>query len=321
MMKTFIVIALSFFAFHNANAKKDCTIAMAVQVAEGTPADIVKTLEQKVREAVDRSEMEGSQKVAYFTITAKLQETSKEVMAGNRPIIAVSADLQLTVNNAYTGEGFAATTITISGAGRTENRAYFAALASVKGDNQQMQKFLNEAREKIENYYNKQMAKIIDQANMYVAKQDFEQAMFILASVPTCSKSYDKAKKAMLDIFQKYLDHDCSQKLLKAQTVWNATQDKEGAILAGAYLAAINPASICMDEVEKLSKKIKERVGEEWEFDKEKQRDAMEKEELRIKAIQTIGKAFGENQKGDTIVTTPSEDNKGNANDDSSQQN
>lgn len=105
----------------------------------------------------------------------------------------------------------------------------------------------------------------------------------------------------MLDIYQEYVDYDCAVKVNKARAIWNASQDKDGAALAGAYLASIDPASSCWDEALALAEQIRMRIGDDWEFAKELQRDAVALEKARIEAIRAIGIAYGQNQKALTV--------------------
>lgn len=76
---------------------------------------------------------------------------------------------------------------------------------------------------------------------------------------------------------------------------------KEGAALAGAYLASIDPSSSYRDEALALAEQIRKRIGDDWEFAKEQQRDAVALEKARIEAIRAIGVAYGENQKALTV--------------------
>ena len=102
--------------------------------------------------------------------------------------------------------------------------------------------------------------------------------------------------KALSDTFIAFLDFDSTVKLTKARNIWNASQDKEGALLAGAYLSAILPSSSAYQDALKLEKAIRERIGEEWEFYKELQRSSTELDKERIEAARAIGIAYAKNQ-------------------------
>ena len=108
-------------------------------------------------------------------------------------------------------------------------------------------------------------------------------------------------ERCMLDIYQQYVDYDCAVKVNKARAVWSASQDRSGAVLAGAYLVSIDPASSCWDEALSLAEAIRLRIGDDWEFSKELMRGSVMLEKARIEAIRAIGVAYGENQKALTV--------------------
>lgn len=285
-------------------AQNDCIIPMMVFVpeqAEEIPATAQNTLESKLRQMVTQNGMEGGAKFSNFCIVANTTEGSKEIINGMRPLATLTVDLELFVGNNYTGEKFASTSVTLNGAGRNEAKAYSAAFASVGNNNDQIQKFLKEAKRKVNEYYETQVPNIITQAKGFAARREFEEALCLLTSVPTCCSKYDLVEKCMLEIYQEYVDYDCAVKVNKARAIWNASQDKDGAALAGAYLASIDPASSCREDALALAEQIRQRIGDDWEFAKELQRDAVELEKAWIEAIRAIGVAYGENQKALTV--------------------
>lgn len=285
-------------------AQGDCVIPMMVLVpeqAEGIPSTAQATLETRLRQMVTQGGMEGGAKFANFCVVANTVEASKEQVSGLRPVVALTIELDLFVGNNYTGEKFASTTITLNGAGRSEAKAYSAAFGSINSGNAQMQAFLKEAKKKVYEYYEAQMADIILQAKKFAALHEYEEALCLLASVPTCCSRYADVEQCLLSVFQAYIDYDCATKVAKARAIWNATQNEEGAALAGAYLMAMDPSSSCWDDALTLAETIRQRIGDEWEFAKELQRDAVQLERARIEAMRAIGVAYGENQKAKTI--------------------
>ena len=265
-------------------------------------------LTSKIRQAVTQNGMAGGARYSNFCIVANLVEISKNVTSGLRPLLTVTAGLELYIANTGTGEQFSSTSVNLSGAGKNEKMAYMAAISSLNASNTALQSFMKSAKKEIVAYYNAQTNNIIRQAKSLSAKQDFEQAMFLLSSIPTCINNYDAVEDAILSTFQTFVDQDCKSKINKARQVWNASQDREGARIAGAYLAAINPAAQCADEAAELADEIHERIGEEWEwakdmkeFGKEMARSEVELEKMRIEAVRAIGEAYAENQQPNVV--------------------
>lgn len=286
------------------NAQTECTIPLVVLVAE-QPEQLsdnsTQLLESKLRTAVTKNGMEGGVRFANFSLVARVMDGSKEVLKGKRPLVAQTFDIELFVGNNHTGEKFASTTITAGGSGVNEAKAFKAAMAKMDASNKDLQKFLADAKRKITLYYDNEADAIVKQAQSLALRNEFEEALCLLVSVPTCSGGYAKVEQAMLDVWQQYVDYDCSVKIAKARAVWNAAQNAEAAALAGAYLASIDPSSACRGEALELADEIKARIGDEWELYKEITRESVALEKNRIEAIRAIGVAYGNNQKSQTI--------------------
>ena len=304
MKKCLFIIALFASAAMGVKAQSDCIVPIMVlvpkQVDSLAPMAQAK-LDTKLRQIITRNGMEGGASFSNFSIVANLTEGSKEVINGLRPLVTVTTDLELFIANNYTDEKFASTTITLNGAGRNESKAYGAAFGSITTGNAQIQKFLKDTRLKINQYYETQIPNIIAQAQGFAIRREYEEALCLLTSVPTCCSRYAEVEQCMLEIYQQYVDYDCAVKVNKARAIWNASQDKEGASLAGAYLASIDPASSCWNDALALAETIRTRIGDDWEFSKELMRDSVMLEKAKIEAIRAIGVAFGQNQKALTV--------------------
>ena len=286
------------------NAQNDCVIPMMVLVPQQVDAlspMAQSKLESRLRQIVTQNGMDGGVQFANFCVVANLTEGSKEVVGGLRPLVTLTCELELYVGNNYTGDKFASTSIVLNGAGNNESKAYTAAFGSISTSNAQIQKFLKEAKRKVSEYYETQVPNILRQAKGFSIRREYEEALCLLTSVPTCCGRYADVEQCMLEIYQQYVDYDCAVKVNKGRAIWNATQNKEGAILAGAYLASIDPASSCWSDALSLAETIRARIGDDWEFSKELMRDAVMLEKNKIEAIRAIGVAFGQNQKAITV--------------------
>ena len=311
MKKIFMTgLFLALSSLHMA-AQDQCSFPMMIVVPEQSDelsAQVQSLLEAKLRQVVTQNGMGGGAKFAQFCVKGTLHKTSQEAIAGMEAMVAVMLDLELSVSNTKTGEKFSSTAISLKGAGRSERLAYRAAVATVNANNVQLQQFMKGAKQKITQYYEKDTPNIIRRARTLKTQQKFEEALYLLSAIPACGSNYDDVELAILDVFQSWVDTDCAAKIGKARAIWNAGQDREAAKLAGAYLAAINPASSCSAEAFALADEIRERIGEEWEwakdlkeFGKEMARSQVELEKMRIEAARAIGEAYGNNQQAVNI--------------------
>jgi hypothetical protein len=312
MKKQILTWALLVLSSLGICAQDQCEFPLTIVVPEQTVelSPMAQTqLTSKIRQAVTQNGMAGGARYSNFCIVANLVETSKQATSGLRPLITVTTGLELYVANTRTGDKFSSTSITLSGAGKNEKMAYMAAISSLNPQNTALQSFMKSTKKKIVAFYDAQTNNIIRQAKSLSTKQDFEQALYLLTSIPTCINNYNAVEAAILSTFQTFVNQDCTAKINKARQAWNASQDREGAKIAGAYLAAINPAAQCNDEAMELADEIRERIGEEWEwakdlkeFGKEMARSQVELEKMRIEAARAIGEAYAENQQQNITI-------------------
>lgn len=285
-------------------AQDDCVMPMMVLVPEQNEElspNTESSLETKLRQLVTQNGMDGGAKFSNFSLVANITENNKEIISGIRPLVTLSLNLELFVGNNFTGEKFVSTVISLSGSGRTVQRAYSAALSKINPQNKDLIAFLVNGKKKVIAYYDHQLTNIIRQAESFSTKREYEEALCLLSSVPMCCNKYDEVEKAMLAVWQEYVNYDCALKLAKARSVWNAGQNRESADIAGAYLATIDPASDCYADVIVLADDIYKRIGDEWDFYKELISGEVALEQARIEAMRAIGVAYGENQKANTI--------------------
>ena len=304
MKKLILALGLAVFSVMTMKAQDDCIIPMMVlvpQQVESLAPMAQSKLESRLRQIVTQNGMDGGAQFANFCVVANLTEGSKEVTSGLRPLVTLTCELELYVGNNYTGDKFASTSITLNGAGANDSKAYTTAFGSISTNNIQIQRFLKDAKRKLNEYYETQIPNILRQAKGFSIRREYEEALCLLTSVPTCCSRYAEVEQCMLEIYQQYVDYDCAVKVNKARAIWNASQDKEGAILAGAYLASIDPASSCWADALALAETIRTRIGDEWEFSKELMRDSVMLEKAKIEAIRAIGVAYGQNQKALTV--------------------
>ena len=149
MKKLIFTLAALFVSSIGLRAQNgDCVIPMMVLVPEQVDelAPMAQTkLETKIRQMVTQSGLEGGARFSNFAVVAKLSEDSKQVLAGARPLVTLTVELELYVGNNYTGEKFASTSVTLNGAGQNESKAYTAAFGSLNAKNPQLQKFMKDA--------------------------------------------------------------------------------------------------------------------------------------------------------------------------------
>jgi hypothetical protein len=135
-----------------------------------------------------------------------------------------------------------------------------------------------------------------------LAKQKkFDEALFLMQSIPSECNKYEQAIALGNEIYQQYVDYLCDRNLALARTAWASDQNAIGAAAAGEYLAQIYPEAKCYGDAMTLYKEIKGKVLDDWKFEMKKYQDGVNLEAARINAWKEVGVAYG---KGQQPVTT-----------------
>lgn len=302
-MKRYIAIICAIMAALVSRAQ--CEIPLMTQVLDPQNFDIpmssLNVLESRLSQALTMDGVVGGAPYSQFCVVAQVNPIQSEAISGLQKTYMVAFNLDLFVGSIATGEKFLSSSIRLKGAGTSTDRAYTTAFNSINVNNKQFQDFVKKAKQKIIAYYDSQLNSIISRAKALCVTQDYEEALCLLSSVPTCCNGYNQVETLLASTFQSFVNYDCAVKVNKARAIWNATQNERGAMLAGAYLAAINPSSACNSDALILAEQIRSRVGDDWEFYKELKRESVNIEKARIEAARAIGVAYGENQKANTI--------------------
>lgn len=131
--------------------------------------------------------------------------------------------------------------------------------------------------------------------------KDYEQALYISTSIPTCCVGYNEALKFTLNAYKAYIDNTAKTLLMKARSEWATSPDKDGARAALELLNQIDMDASCYGDAVALQNEIKNTVKENWNFEhREKYKDAIGLEKDRISAARAVGVAYGNNQKPTT---------------------
>ncbi|PJA07176.1 MAG: hypothetical protein COX70_07995 [Flavobacteriales bacterium CG_4_10_14_0_2_um_filter_32_8] len=295
-------VLLTSLSFAQGDTKKDenriMLTAWVPEQIESMPVTARKNLENKLTQLVVKNGLGGSPYNTRFIVSANITVATKDILPGPPPMHAMNLDVTLYIGDGFEGTVFSSTTISVKGVGTNETKAYMAGLKNINPNNPELQGFVEKGKQKIIQYYKDNCDLIIKKANSIADQSDYEQAIFMLASVPSaCEECYVKSMNAIKPIYKKKIDKDCKEKLQQATGIWNAAQDMAAAEQAGAMLASVDPDASCIAEVKALANKIAAKVKQiddrEWKYIVKDQQQESE----RIQAIRDIGVAYGNGPK------------------------
>lgn len=314
-MKKIILLLLSVIfllpAFAQNTGSKDEDAANLVlkpwvpEQIEGMPAPARKNLENKLSQILTKNGLGGNSIDGRFIITANVNILTKDITPTAPPMQAYTLDVTFYIGDGIDGTLFSSTSLTLKGVGDNAQKAYLAALRSIKTSDPSYQTFIEKGKEKIIDYYNRKCDFIIKEAETLAGLEKYEEAIAKLVAVPNvCRECYDKCMNAVEPIYQKYIDQQCALKLQEARAIWQAGQDLAAAKEASSLLTSISPKASCFPEVDKLNNQIGARVKaldqREWDNMQQQQKRAYELEKQSIKAIRDVGVAYGNHQQPTT---------------------
>lgn len=301
----FLSCSFGFFSQNGASKldDKDRVVIAAYVPKQITnmPEEARSLLTNKLNQIVSANGLGGSASSERFIMTANISLLTKDITPTAPPMHAYTIEVQLVIGDGIEGTKFSSISKTMKGVGETETKAYISALKNLKTSDPSYQEFINQGKKKIIDYYNAKCDFIIKEAQTLEAKQDYQQAIYKLTSVPqVCKECFDKCQALVGPIYKKYIDFECKKLITEANNIWATNQDYSGAERASEVLNKIDPNSSCYKDAVALSDKIAKRIKEidqrEWNFMLKQQQDAVDIEKATIKAARDIGVAYGENQ-------------------------
>ena len=279
---------------------QDCNIPMAVVVDKGfanvTP-ETASTLETQLQRLVTQSKLDVGWNNANFAITAKFDQLDRYIVGSAPTQIANVFGVTIYLVDVYNQKMFGSTYVEVRGVGTNDTKASMNAVRQLNAGNGKINTFLSGAKKKIINYYDSQLPSILKDAKTKAAMKNYEEALAMLAVIPTCCNGYDTAMKEALRIYVLYRDTYFLEQLNKARALWAANPTQEGSIPVVAILAGIDPDAKCYKEAMNLLSQVAKVVKTDVDFEvKKKYQDSVELEKLRIQAIAEIGKAYAANR-------------------------
>ena len=258
-------------------------------------------LKNRLDRIVTKNGLAGTSHNNRFILTAKVQKLSSIKVPSTPTIYNYEIEVTFIIGDAIEGIKFSTYSTNITGAGNTESSAEIAAIKKINESNPEYQKFIDEGKKRIIEYYNSKCDFYLKEAQTLTSKGEFEAAIATLFSIPdVCKDCYNKAMDAVGPIYKQQLDRQCKKDILEASNVWSTNQDYYGAEQASVFLSKIDPNSSCYSEAKELNDKIAKRIKEidqrDWAFQLKQQQDDVDIRKAEIKSARDIGVAYGENQ-------------------------
>ncbi|MEI8111338.1 MAG: hypothetical protein WCH59_10140 [Chitinophagia bacterium] len=247
------------------------------------PSEAKAILENKLSTIATQYAMGSSSYKPRFVITANVGLFTKDVVAGPPAMIAQTMNITLYIGDGIENLAFTSINMTVKGVGTNENKAFIDGFKNIPTKNAQLEKFMQDGKQKIIDYYITKCAIIEEKASSLAAQSKYDEAIYELASIPdVCKDCYTRSRKKMAIFFKQKIDAECNQKLTRAKGEWASNQSSSGARSAGNILLSIHPAAACMPQVNEMLKNMSEKIAADeraaWELKVKQYNDQVARE-------------------------------------------
>ncbi len=292
------------FALCQKAVAQECEIGIDVAVMEQDES-IPEAAAQVFTNSINRVATDGGMSLSapynQFYLTARFDVLDKHIVSGAPRQVVYNLGVTYYIVDNVNRKKFSSSYVEVNGVGTNETKALISAFRHLNAQDAKVKKMLSEGRTKILNYFNEQYPAILKEAQRLADLQQFDQAIAMCVSIPTCSAGGDQAVQTGLKIYNRYRDRINLQQLNKARALWAATQTQESAGEVAELLSQIDPDAACYNDALALSKEIKAQVRSDLNFEmRQKYADSVKLEEQRIAALRAVGVAYGNGQKAQT---------------------
>ncbi len=254
MKKLLLMLCAAVIGFCPASAQQNENIHITPYVSPdlGLPGTSGEILEQRITRMVVSNGF-GSLS-GEFLLTADAQIVSKEVTPTVPPRELVKVEVTLYIVGVRERIIVGEETLTVSYVGSATNEAavFAGAFAKINPRSPQVRRFMMSAREKIIDYYAQRVPTLLAQAQAFADMAEYDKALAVLATVPTCLPEYPLVAEKMVEANRQMLDKFAATALQEAKGKM-ALRDWEGALDALLY---VDPLSSRFPEAEAMVKKI-----------------------------------------------------------------
>lgn len=272
-------------------------ISIAVEdMLEPFPETAKMQVTNKLNQLLAKNGIVSMDNNSQFVLTVFVIPQDKDILPGPPMQIIEDMNANFYLADAMNKNVYATSSQTVRGIGRSETRAYMDAIKHMNINTKELAQFIEEGKKKIIAYYDSEAPKIIQKAQLLTEAHQYEEALWLVMSIPSQSKYYDQALAAGLATFHAYQDYQCVQNLQQARMAWSSEQNAVGAQKAGVYLSQIYPDAACYGDAMDLYKEVKGKVLDDWKFEMKIYQDGVDLEKQRISAARDIGVAYGQHQ-------------------------
>lgn len=295
-----VLVAFSFII----NCNAECNISLAVvnaQQTENIPQATEDYLNNRISTMLSNFDVATDPGMSQFFIAGKFSHILEDVVPGPPEQRTLHTVLTLYIGDNNSETVYSSTMLDLRGIGNSTQRAFINALSHLNAQNAKITSFIKKGKDKIVRYYDENYKNIILKANRAAETHKYDEALWLLTSIPECCRGYNEVASLTNKYFQSFIDQDGLASFNRANAIWSSSHDREGAEQALAILQNIDPESKAYTSAQKLVNEMKASVKSDREFElRQKYNDKISLEKARIDGARQVGVAYGNGQKPTT---------------------
>ena len=283
---------ISFSQTENSVGKIALSVIMPDNV-EGLSIGNLSKLETKITQIITASGLAATGYNNNFVIYPKftIYETSI-VESGMQDITISNCELSLFIKQVDNNIIFSTVSKQLKGNGKDKQISITNAISKINIKDLEFQSFIDNGKNKIVAYYELKCNDIISKSESLVKKQDYEQALGLLMTVPEEVSCYNRVQEKSIEAYKAYQIQKCIVQLQDAKTQL-ASNNYNTAL---NILSQIDPSTPCFKESQTLIHSAEAKVDAEekkqWDLKIKMYNDNVELEKYRINAVKDIAAAY-----------------------------
>lgn len=304
-----LLVAIISCCYMRAQETKHLTGISIYPVVEDNniPREASKLLESKLQQAISiNGPADGF--IQRFVFAAIVNVTKKDIVPSTPSRISQTIDISFVVGDIFENKTMDNLTITLTGIGTTETKAFISAFNRINPNDEKIQTLLNNSRLRIVDYYTKNCAAFMTKAQTLATMGNDDDAITILMSYPNVNQDcFEACQKLAVQIYEKKIRQETTSYLEKAKTIWATNHNTESASQIAEILSKINPLASNYSEVEAFRNVVAEQLDasakKEWDFMMKQYEDKQVFKNSIVEACRAIGVAFGNGQPKEVTKT------------------
>jgi hypothetical protein len=257
-------------------------------------------IESKLQSVLSQNGILCNYGESRFVLTAKFDVIDKQTL-NTVPVKIVShLNVSLGIGDGIDGTCYGTTSFEATGVASTEEQAIINAVKRFNEKSPQISNLITRATNRIIEYYDRNSASIIAEARALIKSQKYNEAVYVLNTIPMACKGYSEAQGLMAQAYKSNINHNSAQVLAAAKAYWAANPTTEGANEVANMLSEIDTNSPAYAGAKQLmsqiSARFKLREDRDYALKTKEMNQQYALNRAQIKAAENIAVAYAKSR-------------------------